>query len=158
MSPARDLSDMAVLNCPNGPFIFCLKCSTITTAPYKHLAGKPHNITRGRLSELLSTRPDLQAIVDASGKAKRKACTPEALPDDVLPMAGLPVVSGYECLVCPAASPHQSQSEDLDGMKKHIRQAHSLQYVPKFEGLHFRPIFTQSWFPKVRVTMEPARG
>jgi hypothetical protein len=147
---SQSLADFAVLRCPNGPYIFCFKCTTITIALYKHVTGKPHNITNGRLSELLSTRPDLQAIVDASAIARRGASLPEALPDDVPPMAGLPVISGYECLVCPRASPHRSLSQSLDPMKRHIRQRHNMQYLEKLQGVHFRHVFIQTWFPQVR--------
>lgn len=153
MSPAQDLSDFAVLHCPNGPRIFCFKCTTITitAALHKHVTGRPHNITKGRLVELLSTRPDLQAIVQASTVAEHsRAPLPEALPDDVPPMAGLPVIASYECLVCPPASPHCSLSQSLEPMKQHLRQQHSMQYLEKLQGVHFRHVFTQTWFPQVR--------
>jgi hypothetical protein len=38
-------------------------------------------------------------------------------------------------------------------MKTHLRQAHSLLYIPKVEGVHFRSIFIQAWFPHVKGSM-----
>jgi hypothetical protein len=35
-------------------------------------------------------------------------------------------------------------------MKQHIRQQHNMQYLEKLQGVHFRHILIQTWFPQVR--------
>ena len=102
---SQDLSDFGVVRCPNGPFIFCFECKTVVGAMgpfFLHLRGKPHNIVKSKLVELLQARPDLNAIVEASIKANNHRL-PEPWPDDVPPVANIQITQGYECLLCPSA-------------------------------------------------------
>ena len=129
MSPSRakDLSNLVVIDCPNAPYIFCLRCCAIVSTMaqlHKHFKGRPHNITPGQLSKLLPARPDLQATIQ--GFVQSGNHPPEALPDDVPPMAGLPVEYGFECLVCPPMRPHRSNSRSMEAIHKHIRQQHDM--------------------------------
>lgn len=61
--------------------------------------GRPRTVAPLTFQELLGAHPDLEAIAEAFGKGQGRL--PEALPDGVPPVAGLPVRYWYDCLRCP---------------------------------------------------------
>jgi hypothetical protein len=84
----QNLSNFGKAHCHNSPFIFCFKCGTIAGAMgplHNHVQGKPHCIVKSKLLDLLSARPDLNAIVNIGPRL------PMAWPDDLRPVASLPV-------------------------------------------------------------------
>jgi Orsellinic acid/F9775 biosynthesis cluster protein D len=145
----QDLSDFGVIHCPNGHFIWCFTCKTVVGALgpfFLHLRGKPHNIVKSKLKELLQARPDLNAIVEESAKANNSRL-PERWPDDVPPIADIKVTPGYECLLCPPAKPCRRRPEK--SIKDHLTDEHDMPWQTKVEGVHFQQILMQTWFPRM---------
>jgi hypothetical protein len=115
---------LLLVSAPNGSFIMCDRCRCVIP-PGKGAQGVRWHLSvyhstcnqPGALNLLLQSRLELRMAIAASG-------IPAARPDDSPPLACLPVLDGYECLLYPPANPHRLTNQG--NMDRHLDKAHAV--------------------------------